>query len=202
MKPVARKPAAVRKREIAEAAMSICGTHGVAALTTATIAEAIGLSTGAIFRHFGTLEDVLHEAADLAIQKMDATFPDAELPAIERLFDLAQARIELLGNDAGLAWMLTSDEARLRLPKDAAAALMTLVDRSKRFLLKAIADGQRDGTIRDDIGSSVLFVCVMGTIHTLIGMSGIRGKNKKTTRNVKTRSVLDGLRLMLTNQTG
>ena len=200
MKQVERKPAAVRKREIAEAAMCICGTRGASSLTTATIAEAVGVSTGALFRHFRTLEDVLHEAAVVAIEKMEKPFPPSQSPPADRLLELARARVELLGGDAGLAWMLSSEEARLKLPKDAVAELAKLVTKSKQFIMKALKQGQQDGSIRDDIAPDALIVCVLGTIHALIGMGGIRGNKKRTTRNVKTETVLQGLRVMLTQQ--
>lgn len=199
MSDATRKPAAVRRREIAVAAMEICGTKGAAALTTASIAHEVGLTTGAIFRHFTTLEDVLRESTRLAIEMMEATFPSEDLEPVDRLFELARARIELLGNDPGTAWLLQSDEARKKLPKDAVKDLMALVARSKKFVLRALKEGAKAGSLRDDIPADDLMVCFMGTIHSLIGMSGIRG-GKSRSRNVKMKTVLAGLRLMMQRQ--
>ncbi len=167
-----RKSSAERREEIARAVLRIIGRRGLTSLTMSTLAAQIGVTSGALFRHFQTRDDILREVVRHGVAKIDRTFPDKSLPPLERLFTLARNRIRLLGPDPGLAWLLRSEQAYLTLPKDAVDELRDVARRSRRFLLKAIRDGAADGSIRSDIPPEVLLVPIIGTIHTLIGTPG------------------------------
>jgi len=174
MKTITRRPTAERRQEIAEAVIRIIGEKGFPALTTSTLAAEVGLSTGALFRHFPSQDAILTHTTRHAVERIATTFPDSVLPALDRLRTLAANRVAMLGPDRGLAWFVRSEQAMLALPDEAAAALRTLAGRSKRFLLKAIREGVAEGSIRDDVPAEHLMVIVTGTIHSLIGMSGVQ----------------------------
>ena len=84
--------------------------------------------------------------------------------------------MRLLSEDPGLSFLLRSDQAFLALPELAVKRLREMVERSRAFLLRSLRDGAREGSIRKDIESELLLVPVMGTIHALIGTSGVRGQ--------------------------
>ena len=65
-----RKPSVERREEIAAAALRLIGERGRTALTTANLASELGLSSGALFRHFATLDDVLRGAVALGVRKI------------------------------------------------------------------------------------------------------------------------------------
>lgn len=191
-----RKPAAERRLQIGEAALRIVGRQGVTALTTANLAREVGLTTGALFRHFATLDDVLREAVRQGLEKMESTFPDRSLPPPDRIFQLAWNRVRVLSWNPGLAWLVRSEGALLLLPADAVDSLQEFVSRSRRFLLDAIQEGARQGSIRRDIEPEVLLVSVTGTIHALVGMPGIH-RLARVARKVEPERVLQGLMRML-----
>jgi len=172
------------------------GERGVTALTTAALAREVGVTTGALFRHFASLDDVLREMVDEALPKVEATFPDPSLPPLERLLTLARNRVVLFGGDPGLAWLLRSEQALLTLPADAVEALRGLLARSRRYLLDAVRQGMRDGSIRDDIEPEVLLVPIMGTIHALAGMPGVH-KLVRRRRGADPETVIDALSRLL-----
>ena len=146
-----RKSSAERREEIARAVLHIIGRRGLTSLTMSTLAAEVGVTSGALFRHFQTRDDILREVVRHGVAKIDRTFPDKSLPPLERLFTLARNRIRLLGPDPGLAWLLRSEQAYLTLPKDAVNELRDVARRSLRFLLKAIRAGAADGCIRSYI---------------------------------------------------
>ncbi|HEU4366127.1 MAG TPA: TetR/AcrR family transcriptional regulator [Candidatus Krumholzibacteria bacterium] len=191
-----RKPTAERREEIARAALRIIGERGVTALTTTSLAAEIGVTTGALFRHFASREAILDEAVRFALARIEETFPDPALPPRERLLGLARNRARVFASDPGLAWLLRSEEAHLALPMDAVERLRVVVGRSKRYLLAAIRDGIAQGTIRGDIEPEVLLVPIMGTIHALIGMTGV---HRQATRGRRpgTDQVVSALERML-----
>lgn len=170
-----RKPSAERRREIADAALRILGERGAVALTASALADAVGLTSGALFRHFDSLDDVLETAVERAVAAIDGTFPPAELPPLERLTGLARARVRLLSTEPGLACLLRSEQAFLVLPEPARARLTELVARSRRFMLEALRDGARAGTIRRDLAPELLLFPISGTIHALVGFPGAHG---------------------------
>jgi AcrR family transcriptional regulator len=187
-----RKRAAERRREIGGAALRIVGREGVTALTTANLAREVHLTTGALFRHFETLDDVLREAVRQGLEKMESTFPEPSLPPLERIATLARNRVAVLSVDPGLAWLVRSEQAVLMLPADAVESLQEFVSRSRRFLLEAIQEGARQGSIRRDIDPQALLVLVAGTIHALVGMPGIH-RLAKGSRALPPEVVLEGL---------
>ncbi|GJM45599.1 MAG: TetR family transcriptional regulator [Gemmatimonadota bacterium] len=196
-----RKPADERREQIARTALRILGEGGRKALTTGSLAEGVSVTTGAIFRHFASLEDVLVESVRVAIEQVHRTFPDEGLEPLERIIALARNRVRLLGSDAGIAWLLRSEQASMQLPASSVRDLRQLVQRSREFLLGAIRQGIADGAIRDDVGAEELLVVVMGTIHTLVGATGVHGSARRS-RSASVPKTLDALRVLLSRPGG
>jgi len=133
------------------------------------------MTSGALFRHFRSRDEILGLAVENAIAQLEETFPDSALAPMERLMGLARARIRLVRSHPGLAWLLLSEEAMKALPADAVAPLERLVKTSRRYLLDALRAGAADGSIRADIAPEVLVIPVAGTIQMLIRSPGAHG---------------------------
>ncbi len=188
-----RRSHAERRKQISEAALSIIATEGATSLTTKTLAAAVGVSTGALFRHFESLDAVLTEATVRAITHVDATFPDGPLAPVEALRTLAIARIGLLNRRPGIAWLLRSSQAPLVLPEEAVLRLRELVKRSRQFIRRALRRGMRDGSFRSDVSLDVLMMAFTSTVHALVRRPSMHGKRAKN----PARSI-DGLMALLT----
>jgi len=182
-----RKPADVRRREIADAVLQVIGEHGASALTASRIAEEVGVTSGALFRHFASLEEILDAAVDAGIERVEATFPAQDLPPTGRLRSLATARIELLAGNPGLTWLLMSDQVYLTVSAQSVARLRKLVRRSRAFLMDALREGMADGSLRSDISAESMLVVFTGTVHATIGAAGVHRTRKPM------RDVLDAL---------
>lgn len=191
-----RKQGTERRDQIAHAVLRIIGERGLTSLTTAALAAEIGVTGGALYRHFASRDDMLVETVRVGVAKIDATFPDSSLPPLERLHELARRRVELLRDDRGLAWLLRSDQAYLVLPDEATHRLRDVARRSRSFLLEALVDGARDGSIRSDIEAEILLVTVLGTIHALIGSGDPHPSHPERTPPAPDRA-LEGLARML-----
>lgn len=191
-----RKSTTIRREEIAEAALRVIAHGGVKSLTTANLAKEVGVTSGALFRHFATLDDMLLETVQHALTKIEQSFPDPTLPPVERITQLASNRIQLIGSEQGLSWILRSNEAYHILPAEGVAHLEAMVRCSRRFLLTAIRDGVREGSIRKDIKPEILLVIVTGTIQALIGLPGPAGRASRSQRQAS-KSVLSSLMMVL-----
>jgi len=192
MKTSVRQPGADRREQIAGAVLRIIGEQGVTSLSTATLAREVGLSSGGLFRHFGSIDEILDEATRLAVGMLESTFPAPGLSPNDRIRTLGLNRVKLLGGNPGLTWLLMSHQAYLTLPPGSVKQLQAIVRRSRSFLLSAVKDGVAHGSIRSDLDPEAMLVMILGTVHTLIGMPGVAGD-----RGRNAEAVMDSLLTML-----
>lgn len=94
MQPTAaRLPTEVRQAEIVAAALRLAQDSGPAAITTSDLARAVGLSQGALFKHFVSKEAIWLEAmtwvTDHLLRSLHAAAQQASAPfdALRRVFD-------------------------------------------------------------------------------------------------------------------
>jgi AcrR family transcriptional regulator len=197
MPTATRKPSSVRRREIAEAALRVIGERGATSLTAASLAREVGLTAGALFRHFATIADILAAAVDVAIESVEATFPAADLPPLERLRTLALRRIELIGGTPGLAWLLLSDQVYLCVPAAAVTRLRALVQRSREYLLAGIREGIAQGALRADLEPETMLPIFTGTVHALIVARGVHGDVQSSSQSPAPERTVDALFTLL-----
>ena len=156
--------------ELADAALEIIATRGISELTTKNVAEAVGLTTGAIFRHFKSLDALLVAVAERVGDVLDSCYPPAGLEPLERLEHFVEARSAVVGDRVGVLRLMLSEQFAMALPKTAARRLRAAVDTTRAFLVTTIAEAQAANQLRQDITSETLAVIVMGTIQ-ILGLS-------------------------------
>lgn len=160
-----RKSTEVRRTEIADAALHIVATRGIAALSTQALADAVGLTSGALFKHFPSRDAILLGLTERVVELLAATYPDATLPPLERLTKLAAARLSLVADSAGVLTLVMSEQFALAMPHDAARLLREAVGDTRRFTARAILDGQTDGSIRADVPADGLALLFLGAVQ-------------------------------------
>jgi len=161
----ARKTTDVRRIESADAALHVVATRGIAALSTRVLADEVGLTTGALFKHFPSREALLLGMAERVDDLVQATYPDEALPPRERLERLAQARLSLVADSAGVLTLVLSEQFALALPDDAVRVLCEAIGQTHAFVARAFRDGQADGSIRADVSAEALALLFMGAIQ-------------------------------------
>ncbi|MEZ4391680.1 MAG: TetR/AcrR family transcriptional regulator [Polyangiales bacterium] len=162
-----RRPTELRQVELIDAALHILATRGIAALSTRSLAAQVGLSSGAIFRHFASI-DALFEAVVARVESvLEATYPDEALSPRERLGLFVEARSAAVGSQRGIMQLVLSEQFLLALPKGAAARLGACVLKTREFVSRCLREGQAAGEFRDDLDASALAVLVLGTIQML-----------------------------------
>ncbi len=196
MPSTTRKPTRVRRREIAEAALRLIGERGAPAFTASNLAGEVGLTSGALFRHFASLDEILCEAVEVAAEALERTFPPADLPPTERLERLALERVALVGGRPDLAWLLLSDQVYLCVPDAAVERLRALVRRSRAFLVQAFTDGVACGALREDIAVEAMLSIFTGTVHSLISGGGV---HREAASPAAPRRVVGALLALLAN---
>lgn len=165
--PEHRRASELRQAELVDAALHIIATRGITALGTRSLAEAVGLSSGAIFRHFASLDQLLEAVVTRVETTLESTLPPAELPPAERLARFLEARGEAVGDRLGIVRLMLSEQFLLALPPEGSARLQACVQRSRAFVALALRDGQREGVFRADLPVETLVPIVIGTVQVL-----------------------------------
>lgn len=158
-----RRTTEVRQVELIDAALHIIATRGISALTTRSLAESVGLSSGAIFRHFPTIDALLDAVVARVEAVLDSSYPSAGLEPRERIEQFVTARSAAVGSQLGILRLMLSEQFSLALPAVGSARLAGCKQRTREFLLQCILEGQAAGQIRADLDAAALALVVMGT---------------------------------------
>lgn len=156
----------LRREQIAEAALTIVVRQGIGAVTVRRVAEAVGISAAALYRHYKNKAEILkavmeeHQElfmANVRRAKADATSP---LDAIRRLY---LSTMVLVSRYCALPVVFLSDvlwfeETQLRDLKLKHHKIL------REHLIEMIVAGQKQGEIRTDIRPEEIFVHFIGLI--------------------------------------
>jgi AcrR family transcriptional regulator len=162
-----RRSSPDRQTELTDAALHIIATRGITALNTRSLAEHVGLSTGAIFRHFVSLDALLDAVVTRVESVLESTYPPGDLPAGERLARFVEARSTAVGNQVGMLRLVISEQFLLALPEGSSERLARCVQSTREFVMQCLREGQETGEFRADIDASALAVMVMGAVQML-----------------------------------
>ncbi len=147
-----RKTKAVRRREIAEAALRIMAKHGYYGASVERIAKAVGISNSALYQHFHNREDVLLAASDiLGEQAHDWIIAPEGANALERLDRINESHTtwaeRSLESFVRPMFAIVGVSERARLEPSTPRGVLASFD----LLLPIVEEGQREGSIRTDV---------------------------------------------------
>lgn len=187
-----RRTSSDRRIELTDAALHIIATKGIAALSTRQLAAQVGLSTGAIFRHFASLDELLDAVVARVEAVLEATYPPATVPPVERLERFIEARSTAVGHQLGILRLVLSDQFLLALPDSGSARLAACVQKTRAFVVECLRAGQDAGELRGDLPAETLAPIVMGTVQMLA-----LSTSKTRQRDAEARAVLGSLLALL-----
>ncbi len=187
-----RKSTEQRRGEIASAALKIIGEHGVQGTTMARVAEMVGVSAPALYKHYGGRSEILEGAMDLLLQRVVAWVDSAQSPnAIDRLRELGTLHATMLASDyEGVVAPLF--ELAAAGPRSHLSAQLAL--RQGAVLQKFIdivREGQRQGSIREDIDVEVIAWRLLG-LTWIENLAMLEGMDEFVTRGTSAR-ILEGI---------
>lgn len=183
-----RRSSEVRQGELVDAALHIIASEGIAALTTRNLADRVGLSSGAIFRHFASLDDLLAAVVARVEAVVEETYPAEALPPLTRLERFVVARSTAVGQQLGILRLVLSEQFVLALPQGSSAKLAACVQRTRSFLVACLRDGQAAGQVRGDLSAETLAPIVMGTVQ-MLALSAA-GPRQRTAESAAVRATL------------
>lgn len=171
-------PAEARRAETVEAVVALAAEQNPGDITTAAIASRLGLTQGALFRHFpnkdAILEAVMAWVSDRLLSRIETAMAGATTPlaAMEAAF-LAHAAF--VSEHPGVPRMLFGE---LQRSEDTAAKRLvrTLLGRYRERLARLVEQGKREGSIAADVDTGVALSGFIGTLQGLVIQSLLSGE--------------------------
>jgi AcrR family transcriptional regulator len=172
-----RKTTEIRQDEIKQAVLDIIFTQGLKSLSTKNLAKHIGLSEGAIFRHFATKQDILLSIlqdvqTDLIAQLREITV--APLPPEVRLEKFLCTTVHYLTDKKGVTMLLFS-EASHNNDSVLKNSLQQIFNSQRNLVSKIMLDGIAMGIWDDQVNVdrvSMIYLGIPVTLNIELVLSG------------------------------
>lgn len=160
----ARKPTADRRLEIADAALQVIAREGLGKFTAASLARQVGVSDGALFRHFPSMDGIIAAAIDRADQILFEGFPPTDEDPLERLGTFYCRRLAAIGTHPGVVRVIYSNELAQAAGEEGAGRVAGFKRRSVEFVRGCLQEAARKGLLTDAGKPRELAVIVLGSI--------------------------------------
>ncbi len=166
-------PAEERRAVTVEAVVALAAEQNPSDITTAAIAKRMGLTQGALFRHFpnkdAILQAVMEWVADRLLARVDKALQTATSPlaALEAMF---MAHVEFVIEHPGVPRMLFGELQRAEetAPK---RMVQALIHRYGERLRRLLEEGKTLGELDAHLDSEASIILFIGTIQGLVMQS-------------------------------
>ncbi len=170
-------PAEQRRAETVETVVQLAGEQNPGTITTAAIAKRMGLTQGALFRHFPNKDAILQAVMEWVAERLMARIEKAvqaessPLAALESMF---MAHVDFITEHPGIPRMLFGE---LQRPEETAPKRIaqTLIRRYGERLGRLFEDGKACGEIDAGLDAEASAVLFIGTIQGLVVQSLLAG---------------------------
>jgi len=175
-----RKPTAVRKTEIVDAAMRLVAELGGRGFTTKHLAARVGLTEGAIFRHFPSMEAV----ADAMIDRMEALLFDGFPPPreggapLERLEGFFRRRVSVLADNPHVSRLLLSDHVAMLAGEVHGERVVAMKRRSQGFVRECLRQAAERGELEAGVTSAAGELLVIGAMLAIGHSTAARARGR------------------------
>ncbi len=170
-------PADERRAATVEAVVNLAAEQNPSDITTTAIAQRMGLTQGALFRHFPTkdaiLQAVMSWASERLLARVDKAVEGATSPALA-LEAMFMAHIEFVSEHPGVPRMLFGELQRPgeTLPK---RMVQTLIHHYGERLRRLLEAGKARGELHSELDVNAAAVLFIGTIQGLVMQSLLAG---------------------------
>lgn len=164
-----RLPAVERRRQIAATALRILAAQGAKHLTAAALARDVGITDGAIFRHFKNMDEVVEAAIDLFEAELETTFPADDGEPLERLRHFVVQRLHLVRRQPQLMRLAFNDRLADAAGDARRERIFRIVGRSTRFVHECLCAARASGELATTASPTILVWTVVGVIRGAAG---------------------------------
>lgn len=159
------EPLTPRQEEILDRTLELARERGIGGLTTRKIAEGVGFTEGALFRHFPTKQALLlalmDRLEDVMIEPIAAIATDDTLAAAERLEHMIRHHTKVVRQFNSLPIILLA-EASVSGDEALVGRMRTIFKRYLSLLEEVVREGQSRGEIVGAIQPDCIAILLVG----------------------------------------
>ncbi len=136
-----------RRVQIKKAVLKVIAKEGLHNLSIKNLAKTVGITEGAIFRHFSSKRAIIISIMDDVKTELMSelkTIANSKLPAEEKLFRYLSCHISYLINNKGISILLFSEAAHLN-DKELKKRLNSILVEHEALITKIINGGIKEG---------------------------------------------------------
>jgi AcrR family transcriptional regulator len=162
-----RRSAEARRREIADAALRVIAAEGLGHFTALAIAREVGLTDGALFRHFPTKDAIVDAAIDRVEELLFEGFPPTAEDPVARLRAFFTRRVDVIRAHPAISRLVASDELARAGSARGVARVASFRRRSTGFVSACLAEAEARGLLAPGVGAAEGTVVVVGALLAL-----------------------------------
>jgi AcrR family transcriptional regulator len=153
-----------RQQQIVYAALKIIAEQGLGKFTTSAIAKEVGISEGALFRHFKSKQDIVLAVIDYFEKTLFENFPPVHEDPLSRLELFVEERLRRLSETPSIVKLLFSDQLSQASGEEGLEKINEMQVRSLQFVLECLQQAKQNGSLREDLQPEQLLIVVFGGI--------------------------------------
>lgn len=187
-----------RKQEIVAAVLALARERGPDAITTQAIAERIGVTQAAVFRHFPDKEAIWLAVFAWVREALGAVFDAAVAkggPPLARLERAFVAHVAFVAANPGVPRVLFHE---LQYPGDSAVRVevRTMVAAYRRRIVTLVREAKAAGALAQDLDVALAPVLFIGAVQGLVIHASLAGDERVMNRRARQvfRLLVDGYR--------
>jgi len=178
-------PAEKRRTVTVEAVVELAGEQNPSEITTAAIAKRMGLTQGALFRHFPNKDAILQAVMEWVAERLMSLIEkviNAELSPLTALESIFMAHVDFITEHPGIPRMLFGE---LQRSEETAPKWITqaLIHRYAERLNRLFEQGKTCGELDENFDNEAAATLFIGTIQGLVMQSLIAGDVSQMRRN-------------------
>lgn len=157
----------IRRRQIAEATLSVLGRQGVHGLSVAAVARQVGFAPSAIYRHYRSKDQMLDAVLELMRERLHGAVARSRAEScdpFEVLHHLLLRHLRLIRENRAVPRILLSEDFRADRPQRR-ERLVVLFGGYLESVAEIIREGQDAGVIRGDVSARSLALLFLGLIQ-------------------------------------
>ena len=175
--PQTREHTSVRRHQIIDAARKVILERGSENITIKALADEVGLSEAAIYRHFYQKQDVLLFLIDDIGESLLNDLKYASGPkssSLSRIGSILRKHISSVEQRRGVSFQIIAEIVSLG-NKQLNERVSRIIERYTSELESLINDGIESAEIRGDLDSKAASALIFSTIHGLVSLWTLKG---------------------------
>ena len=159
-----------RQTDIIGAALEIISRTGITGLNIKTLSDRIGVTEGAIYRHFDSKAEILSTVAELfesSTTEILQSILSSDGTSVERIKRFFLGRCEQFSENRGLVMVMFSEEI-FKKEKKIQKKVLSTIENHRKLLVETIKEGQKRREIIDSVRAEHLFLMIIGSLRLLV----------------------------------